>query len=597
MPGIAGILGSNASIENGSRLEAMVNSMKHERFYASGTHIDERLQGWIGWTAQKGSPSDTMPVWNESKDICLILSGEPFADDLPPNANYLVHAYEKKGLKFLEKLSGWFSGVLIDLRLQKIVLFNDRFGLNRIYFHEGADGFYFASEAKALLKVLPALRELDARSFAEVVSCGCPLQNRTLFSRVALLPGGAVWTFSPGGPVRKEFYFRPESWENQAQLGEEEYYERLREIFPRVLKKYLRGEEKMGMSLTGGLDGRMIMAWQRFPANTLPCYTFGSAYRDCIDATLAKRVAQVCQQPHQQIPVDGKFLSQFPALAERAVYLSDGTMDVSGAAELYVNQIAREIAPVRLTGNYGSEILRGNVAFKPGPVHPELFDQAFREQLEAARATYLQEARCHPVSFIAFKQVPWHHYSRLSVEQTQITMRSPFLDNELVSLMYQAPERAIASKEPSFRLIAEGNTALGRIPTDRGLRHRPVAVITKAKNFFAEFTFKAEYAYDYGMPQWLARLDHALAPLHLEKLFLGRHKFCHFRIWYRDHLAGWLKDTLHDQRARSRSYLKPAFLAQVVDGHLKGGRNFTREIDALLRTELIQRQFFDSPVG
>ena len=35
-----------------------------------------------------------------------------------------------------------------------------------------------------------------------------------------------------------------------------------------------------------------------------------------------------------------------------------------------------------------------------------------------------------------------------------------------------------------------------------------------------EFSFKAEYAYDYGMPQWLARIDHALRGVHLERSFL-----------------------------------------------------------------------------
>ena len=52
-----------------------------------------------------------------------------------------------------------------------------------------------------------------------------------------------------------------------------------------------------------------------------------------------------------------------------------------------------------------------------------------------------------------------------------------------------------------------------------------------------EFTFKAEYAYDYGMPQWVARIDHVLSPLHLERLFLGRHKYAHYRVWYRDVLV------------------------------------------------------------
>jgi asparagine synthase (glutamine-hydrolysing) len=30
-------------------------------------------------------------------------------------------------------------------------LFNDRFGLQRVYFHEADDAFYFSAEAKAIL--------------------------------------------------------------------------------------------------------------------------------------------------------------------------------------------------------------------------------------------------------------------------------------------------------------------------------------------------------------------------------------------------------------------------------------------------------------
>ena len=66
----------------------------------------------------------------------------------------------------------------------------------------------------------------------------------------------------------------------------------------------------------------------------------------------------------------------------------------------------------------------------------------------------------------------------------------------------------------------------------------------RALHWYQEFTFKAEYAYDYGMPQWLARLDHVFAPLRLEKLFLGRHKVAHFRVWYRDELSHYLKEIL-----------------------------------------------------
>ena len=122
------------------------------------------------------------------------------------DASYLVHLYvaEEMGCEFLEKLNGWFSGVLLDLREQKFVLFNDRYGVNRLYFHESAHGFYFSSEAKALLKILPGTRQLNLRSLGEVLCCEAVLENRSLFSGISLLPGGSSWVFSPGGACEKE---------------------------------------------------------------------------------------------------------------------------------------------------------------------------------------------------------------------------------------------------------------------------------------------------------------------------------------------------------------------------------------------------------
>ena len=393
--------------------------------------------------------------------------------------------------------------------------------------------------------------------------------------------------------MRKERYFRPETWEHQPILSGPAFYGKLKETFARILPRYFRGRTPLAMSLTGGLDGRLIMAWANRPPGALPCYTFGSTYRNSNDMRIARRVATLCRQSHETIEVGHQFFSEFPGLAEKVIYVSDGTMDVTGAVELYVNRIARKIAPVRVTGNYGSEVLRGNVAFRPSSLHEDLLEPEFAKLVHTASTTYDSECAGHRLSFIGFKQVPWHHYARLSVEQSQITPRSPYLDNDLVSLMYQAPPDLFLSKEPSFRLIAEGNTELAKVRTDRGLLYRPPPVIGNLQQLYEEFTVKSEYAYDYGMPQWLASIDHILAPLHLERLFLGRHKFYHFRVWYRDELSQYVKDMLLDSCTRKRPYLHETFLVDMVNAHLKGTRNYTREIHRVLTVELIHRQLIE----
>jgi asparagine synthase (glutamine-hydrolysing) len=108
-----------------------------------------------------------------------------------------------------------------------------------------------------------------------------------------------------------------------------------------------------------------------------------------------------------------------------------------------------------------------------------------------------------------------------------------------------------------------------------------------------EFTFKAEYAYDYGMPQWMARVDHAISALHPERLFLGRHKFAHYRVWYRDKLGAYLRDTLLDPKALSRSYIDKTTIQRIVEGHLRKGQNYTSSLHKVLTLELVHRLLVD----
>jgi asparagine synthase (glutamine-hydrolysing) len=317
-------------------------------------------------------------------------------------------------------------------------------------------------------------------------------------------------------------------------------------------------------------------------------------FRDCQDVVLARRVAQACGHNHAVITVGEEFLTNFSRFAERSVYLTDGCVDVSHSADLYVNERAAKIATVRMTGNYGGEVLRRVRAFKPTRTADGLFNPEFLSHVNRAETTYREVIKGHPLSFAVFRQAPWHHYGLLSLEQTQVCLRSPFLDNDFVRAVFRAPQSACTNDNISRRLIADGNTALTLIRTDRG----PISGLNGwragAIRNLIDFTIKAEYAYDYGMPQWVARADHVLSPLHLERLFLGRNKFYHYRPWYRDTLSGYVQSILLDPRTLSRPHLQSQKLQALVRNHVNGQGNYTSEIHKLLTLELVSRIFLDS---
>ena len=600
MPGIVGLITKLPRAAAEQQLLTMVKCLHHEPFYTCGTWSDPEDGIYVGWVARRGSFADGMPVRNEDGEITLFFSGEEFPEpDLKKalrqrghrfsneESSYLVHRYEDEA-DFPNGLNGRFHGLVANRQQGTATLFNDRYGLQRLYYHESKDAFYFAAESKAILKVRPELRRTDPRGLGEFVVCGCVLENRTLFRDIYVLPPGSAWVFRDGALEARSSYFEPKEWEQQEALTPEEYYRHLRSAFVGNLPRYFNGRERIGVSLTGGLDTRIIMAWRKAPPDSLPCYTFGSLYRDNQDVRLARKVAKICGQSHQVITTGKEFLSRFPHYAERSIYLTDACVDLSRSPDLYVNEQARDIAPVRIVGTYGSEMLLHAVMFKPVEPARGLFQPEVLPQLHAAKETYDTSRRVHPVTFAAFRQSPWHHYGVLGLEQTQVAVRSPYLDNDLVKTVYRAPGSIATNEEGRLRLIREGNPALSRLRTDRGVGG---SVFTRG---FLEFLFKAEYAYDYGMPRWIARLDHLFAPLHLERLWLGRHKVFHFRVWYRDQLANYVREMLLDERSLTRPYVVPKRVQAIVNGHLRGDRNYTTEIHRLLTLELTHRLFLDS---
>ena len=604
MPGIVGLVTRRPREWAERQLACMIKSILHEPFYVHGTWCNESLGLYVGWVAIKGSFADEMPLRDERGDRTLIFSGDEYPD---PN---LIRQLQSQGVKcvaggtlhlvhlcrepkFPLNLNGMFHGLVADPRHGTVSIFNDRYGMHRLYYAELEDGFYFGCEAKALLAVKPELREMDTRSFAEFVALSCVLENRTIFKGIQVLPAASRWSFKNGATVSRETYFSPSEWEVQEPLSSGAYFRELRDTVFKILPRYFAGPQQVGMAVTGGLDTRVILAQHPSPPGTLQTYTFAGPLRESEDVYIGRKVAAICEQPYQVITVTDEFLRSFPSYAERGIYLTEGTVDVYRSADLYLSERARTIAPVKVVGTYGSEIVRHAVMFKPGKPSADLFAGEVLSQVHVANETYAALRNEHPVTFAAFRQSPWYHFGILATEKSQLSVRSPFMDNDFVRTVYRAPKSETAGDDVRPLLIRDGNRDLAMLRSDRGVGGSGGPILSALRRAYFEFTFKAEYAYDYGMPKSVARIDHFLAPLRLERLFLGRHKLLHYRVWYRDQLADYVRAMLLDPKTLSRPYLNRKAVEAIVKGHLEEGRNYTGAIHKLLSLELLQRLFFD----
>lgn len=582
MPGIAGLFSRRAADECRHVVAEMTASMSREPFYVSGTADCAELGIYGGWVAHPDSyaarHSGASPT-----GIQMLLAGECVADGGAPDIPAL---YEEDRTRFVSKLNGLFSGLLIDGERRRAMLFNDRYGIERLYVHQKQDELYFGSDPRALLRVLPELRTLDDEAVAQFLAFGCTHDWRTIFHGVELTGAGTLWAIEPGS-VRRSQYFVPSAWEGQAPLSEHEFDGVFQETFRRILPRYLSGGPAVGISLTGGLDTRMIMACLSDASRVAACYTFSGEQDWLLDERIAAQVAAVHGIPHKVLRIGPDFVDSYPTLVDKTIEATGGTLGATGAHEIYFNELARHLAPVRLTGNFGSEVLRSMSTFKPVGLSGGLLADGVAETVRGLIARPATPA-VHPVTFAAFKEVPWGLFGSLAAGRSQVTFRTPYLDNDLVALAYRAPAALRQSPHSSLRLISGSHPALAAIPTDRGVLHGDSGAGRLGRRLFSEVTFKLDYLDKEGLPSWLAPAAPLFGLLSKTRL-LGLHKYLPYRRWFREELAPYIRDVVTDPRTARLPYWNREALEAMVINHVRGRRNHVRDINAVLTLEAVHR--------
>ena len=603
MPGIVGIITPRPPEECQRLVKSMASSMEQECFYDSGTYSVPEMGIYAGWVAHENSFAARQPFFSERRDVVLLFSGECFVDpetriglrqkghDLGQAAgSWLVHLYEEEGDQFFEKLNGLFSGLLIDKRQGMAFLFNDRYGVERIYWHETEGAVFFASEAKALLRVLPELRAFDQEGVAQFLTFGCTLGQRTLFRGVQSLPGASVWSFE-NGKCQKRKYFSPETWESQPILPAEAFVAEFQETFQRILPRYFESESRIGISLTGGQDSRMIMACLPNAGEKPVCYTFSGEKRDTLDALLAARIAAECGLEHQILRIGPDFLSDFASHVDRTVYLTDGSLGSLGAHEIYLNNQARALSPVRLTGVFGGEILRGVSMFKPLHLAHGLVNADLAETATSCTRRWSYDGD-HPVTFAAFHELPEQRFGISAASRSQTSFRTPYLDNEIVALAYQAPETVRTSIDFTLSMVKANNPSLSKVPTDMGEMGEANRLAVASRRIFSKTACKLDYLCSEGLPHGLSRLDSLVTQISSALGIAGLHKYLPYRIWFQRELAAYVDGILKDAQVRHSSLWDSRFLAHMASDHATGHRNYVREIDAVLTLDAVERLLF-----
>ena len=268
----------------------------------------------------------------------------------------LLRAHERWGANAVDRLRGMFAYALWDEPGGELLLVRDRFGVKPLYYAQVGDVLYFASEAKALLPFLPAIRT-DPEGLKDYLAFQFCLAGKTLFAGVReLLPGHRLVV--RGGVARPERY-----WEVYYDLDwhhrETWFEERIEALLHESVRLHLRSDVPVGAYVSGGLDSSAVASLASLYASE-PMKGFTGRFTEGPEYDESGYARIVAQERGLDLTVIDIGVDDFMREIGRVIYHLDFPVAGPGSfPQFMVSEAAARDVKVILGGQGGDEVFGG----------------------------------------------------------------------------------------------------------------------------------------------------------------------------------------------------------------------------------------------
>jgi asparagine synthase (glutamine-hydrolysing) len=278
----------------------------------------------------------------------------------------LTALYREAGGGFAARLKGSFCAAVVDRERRELRLITDRLASYPLYWFHVPGRLTFGSELHAVLRDHPR-PALDVGTVADIASLGFPFGERTFAAGVQLLPAASTLTYNwQTDAVRIERYASLADSFEERETSRHEYHERLGQAFDRAMEDAVAGIQRVGLSLSGGLDTRVILS--ALDRRQVPMTTFTIGGKGCADEVIAAQLSRMAKTDHQFIELGNEYLGDLVPNMRRMVSLTDGMYISHGFTEtLALRAFEQSEFPVLLRGHAG-ELAKTSTAW---PLHTD----------------------------------------------------------------------------------------------------------------------------------------------------------------------------------------------------------------------------------
>ncbi len=269
----------------------------------------------------------------------------------------LLKLFIRYGTQCFQWLNGFFAFAIYDKMEDKLTIARDRFGKKPLLFCHNEDGFFFASEMKALLQ-FGIKKEIDQASLAQYFQFNYLPPNVSIFKGVEKLQGGYFIEINQQEIKTRQYYKLEIDYTKNQNLSYDAAQKKLVNLMNDAVEKRMISDVPLGAFLSGGIDSSVIVALASQQKKGL--HTFSIGYKDepFFDETkYAELVANKYQTNHTVFKLSNDdFLNHvFDVLN----YLDEPFADSSALAVYILSHHTRQHATVALSGDGADEIFAG----------------------------------------------------------------------------------------------------------------------------------------------------------------------------------------------------------------------------------------------
>jgi asparagine synthase (glutamine-hydrolysing) len=603
MCGICGIASRTGSPDP-DRLDAMSASLAHRGPDSGGVHLD----GPVALAARRLSIIDLaggdQPIGNEDGSCVVVQNGEIYnypelrlelerdGHTFRTNCDTEVHLhlYERHGPEYARHLRGMFAVALWDARRRRLVLARDRYGIKPLYYRDADGALEFASELRGLPRGEVDLDALDA--FLGFNSIPAPY---SIFRDTRKLPAGHVLVWEEKGGVTVERYARPGPVPVDELRGDDEaeLVEELRARLRDSVRAHLLADVPVGVLLSGGVDSAVLaaLAAQETP-DAVHTFTIGFEERSFDERADARLVAERYGTNHHELLVHPDPLVLVPALAD---VFDEPFADSSALPTYLVSELAAEHVKVALSGEGGDELFGGYYTYaadlladRVAPLARLVRPLVERLPSSSAKASFDYKAK----RFVRAAHLPplerhhgWKEIFSPDARAELTGRHSAFDPVDVLRTRYAETGGA----DPLARLqdVDFGVYLVDDllVKTDRAsMAHSLEARVPFLDPVVTNFAFGLPAKHKVRGLSKKILLRKAAEPLLPREVVHGRKRG--FSIpaaaWLRGELEPFARATLSPDTLRSQGFFRPAPVTRLLDEHVAGAEDWSRQLWGLL---------------